>query len=76
VKPWICARQLPVFFLVNWIGVFVPALAIGSTISILVLHDHVVMTAVVDVSLIAAVYSTSVTIRECARCRRVAEDRG
>jgi putative methionine-R-sulfoxide reductase with GAF domain len=70
------ARQLPVFFLVNWIGVFVAALAIGGTFSMLVLHDHVGMTAIVDMSLIAAVYSASVTTRERARRQRVAEDRG
>ena len=67
------AQPLPMFFLVNWVAVFVPALVIGSTLSMLVLHDHAVMTAVVDMSLIAAVYSTSVTTRERTRRLRVTD---
>ena len=68
---WMRRQPIPIFFLVNWIGVFVPALAIGSTVSALAFHDRTVTASVLGMSLIALVYSTGVTGGERARRRRL-----
>jgi hypothetical protein len=65
------AQSLPVFFLINLVVVLVPALILGSAVSVFVFHDHVVMAAIRNEVCSVLVFSTVMTLGERSRRRRV-----